>query len=67
MITGESDAPEVRSAIRKHIAARQEVETIIHRIALQWGEHVMVAVQAKMQPQIPMTRWSMRSMRRKRA
>jgi cation diffusion facilitator family transporter len=51
MITGESAAPEVHAAIKAHIEARLEVERVIHLITLQWGEYLMVAVQAKMQPQ----------------
>jgi cation diffusion facilitator family transporter len=51
MITGESAVPEVHAAIKAHIEARPEVERVIHLITLQWGEHLMVAVQAKMQPQ----------------
>ncbi|MDB5762839.1 MAG: cation diffusion facilitator family transporter [Herminiimonas sp.] len=50
MITGESAAPEVHAAIKAHIEARSEVERVIHLITLQWGEQLMVAVQAKMQP-----------------
>lgn len=51
MITGESAAPEVRSAIRAHIEARDEVDSVINLITLQWGEQLMIAVQAKMRPQ----------------
>ncbi len=51
MITGESAAPEVRTAIRAHIEARPEVAGVINLITLQWGEQLMIAVQAKMQPQ----------------
>lgn len=51
MITGESAAPEVHAAIKAHIEARPEVERVIHLITLQWGEQLMVAVQAKMRPQ----------------
>ena len=51
MITGESAAPEVQAAIRTHIEARPEVEQVINLITLQWGEQLMIAVQAKMQPQ----------------
>lgn len=51
MITGESAAPEVHAAIKAHIAARPEVEHVIHLITLQLGEQLMVAVQAKMAPQ----------------
>jgi cation diffusion facilitator family transporter len=51
MITGESAAPEVHAAIKSHIEGRPEVECVIHLITLQWGEQLMVAVQAKMQRQ----------------
>ena len=51
MITGESAAPEVHAAIKSHIEGRPEVERVIHLITLQWGEQLMVAVQAKMQRQ----------------
>ena len=51
MITGESAAPEVRAAIRAHIEARDEVDCVINLITLQWGEQLMIAVQAKMHPQ----------------
>jgi cation diffusion facilitator family transporter len=51
MITGESAAPEVHAAIRAHIEARPEVERVINLITLQWGEQVMIAVQARMRPQ----------------
>jgi cation diffusion facilitator family transporter len=51
MITGESAAPEVHAAIKSHIERRPEVERVIHLITLQWGEQLIVAVQAKMQPQ----------------
>lgn len=51
MITGESAAPEVRQAIRAHIEARPEVDHVINLITLQWGEQLMVAVQAKMHRQ----------------
>ena len=51
MITGESAAPDVRAAIHAHIEARPEVAGVINLITLQWGEQLMIAVQAKMQPQ----------------
>lgn len=51
MITGESAAPEVREEIRQHIEARDEVERVINLITMQWGEQLMIAVQAKMSPQ----------------
>jgi cation diffusion facilitator family transporter len=51
MITGESAAPEINAAIKAHIEAREEVVSVIHLITMQWGEQLMIAVQAKMQPQ----------------
>lgn len=51
MITGESAAPEVEAGIRAEIMNGPEVETILNLITLQWGDQVMVAVQAKMRPQ----------------
>jgi cation diffusion facilitator family transporter len=51
MITGESAEPAIRSAIRAHIEARPEVQSVIHLITLQWGEQLMIAVQARMKPQ----------------
>lgn len=51
MITGESAAPEVQAEIKAHIEARPEVERVINLITLQWGEQLMIAVQAHMRPQ----------------
>ena len=51
MITGESAAPEVNAAIRAHIEEHPHVEHVINLITLQWGEQLMIAVQAKMHPQ----------------
>ena len=51
MITGESAAPDVNAAIKAHIEVRPEVESVINLITLQWGEQLMIAVQAKMAPQ----------------
>jgi divalent metal cation (Fe/Co/Zn/Cd) transporter len=48
MIVGESAEPAVRAAIEHHIAAQPEVRRILRLITLQWGEHVIVAVQAEM-------------------
>ena len=39
------------AAIRTHIEARDEVDCVINLITLQWGEQLMIAVQAKMHPQ----------------
>ena len=51
MITGESADPELQTEIEAHIEARAEVETVLNLITLQWGEQLMIAVQAKMAPQ----------------
>ena len=51
MITGESASPEVRAAIRSHIEGRPEVDRIINLITLQWGDQLMIAVQARMHEQ----------------
>ena len=48
MIIGESASPEVRRAIEAHLRTRQEIRSIINLITLQWGRHVVVAVQAEM-------------------
>ena len=51
MITGESASPEQQAAIRTTIESHPEVERVINLITLQWGEQLMVAVQAKMRDQ----------------
>ncbi|MFZ6655207.1 cation diffusion facilitator family transporter [Undibacterium sp. TJN19] len=51
MITGESAAPEVNAAIRAHIEEHPQVDHVINLITLQWGEQLMIAVQAKMRAQ----------------
>ncbi|WP_027214534.1 cation diffusion facilitator family transporter [Burkholderia sp. WSM2232] len=48
MIVGESASPEVRREIEAHLRARSEIRSIINMITLQWGRHVVVAVQAEM-------------------
>ncbi|OUL92137.1 cation diffusion facilitator family transporter [Paraburkholderia hospita] len=48
MIIGESASPEVRRAIEAHLHTRTEIRSIINLITLQWGRHVVVAVQAEM-------------------
>jgi len=48
MIIGESASPEVRRAIDAHLRTRKEIRSIINLITLQWGRHVVVAVQAEM-------------------
>jgi len=50
MIVGESAEPAVRRAIEQHIAAQPEVRRILRLITLQWGEQIVVAVQAEMAP-----------------
>ena len=51
MITGESASPEQQVAIRATIEAHPDVECVINLITLQWGDQLMVAVQAKMRSQ----------------
>jgi divalent metal cation (Fe/Co/Zn/Cd) transporter len=51
MVTGESADPEIHAAIVAHIEAQPEVTRILNLITLQWGEQLMIAVQAEMQPQ----------------
>jgi cation diffusion facilitator family transporter len=48
MIIGESASPEARRAIEAHLHTRKEIRSIINLITLQWGRHVVVAVQAEM-------------------
>jgi cation diffusion facilitator family transporter len=48
MIVGESAEPAVRAAIEAHVRARPEVRDMIRLITLQWGERLVVAVQAEM-------------------
>jgi cation diffusion facilitator family transporter len=50
MIVGESAEPELREAIRALVTAQPEVHSIISLITLQWGEKLVVAVQAEMAP-----------------
>ena len=51
MIVGESAEPALRGEIRAHVAARPEVRSVISLITLQWGDAIVVAVQAEMAPQ----------------
>ena len=51
LIVGESAEPEMRMQIRNHIEARPEVVSLISLITLQWGDAIVVAVQAQMKPQ----------------
>ena len=55
MIVGESAEPAMRAAIRRHIVERPEVVSVINLITLQWGEAIVVAVQAEMAPQASAT------------
>jgi divalent metal cation (Fe/Co/Zn/Cd) transporter len=48
LIVGESAEPAMRAAIRAHLEARPEVRSIISLITLQWGDAIVVAVQAEM-------------------
>lgn len=48
MIIGESAAPETRRSIREFLEKRNEIVGIVSLITLQWGEHIVVAVQAEM-------------------
>lgn len=48
MIVGESAEKSVRAAIEAHVIARPEVRRIIRLITLQWGDRLVVAVQAEM-------------------
>ena len=51
LIVGESAEPRMRTDIRAHIAARPEVLQVLSLITLQWGDSIVVAVQAEMAPQ----------------
>ncbi len=51
LIVGESAEPAMRRAIREHVIARPEVRSVISLITLQWGDAIVVAVQAEMTPQ----------------
>ncbi len=51
LIVGESAEPAMRRAIRQHIEARTEIRSVMNLITLQWGEAIVVAVQAEMAPQ----------------
>jgi cation diffusion facilitator family transporter len=48
MIVGESAEPAVRAAIAAHLRAQSEVKNVINLITLQWGDRLVVAVQAEM-------------------
>jgi len=55
MIVGESVEPTLRVAIRAHVEARPEVRKVISLITLQWGNQIVIAVQAEMAPQASAT------------
>ena len=48
MIVGESVSPELRHEIETFVAAQPEVERVFRIITLAWGEHMVIAVKAKM-------------------
>ncbi len=52
LITGESASSETREAILMLLGAHPEVEKVFNLITIQWGSDVMVAVKAKMKPQV---------------
>lgn len=51
MIVGESAEPALRAAIRRFVESQPEVGRIVNLITLQWGEQLVIAVQAQMAPQ----------------
>ena len=48
LIIGESADPLVHAAIERFISDRPEVDRVLNLITLQWGDHVVVAVKARM-------------------
>ena len=48
MMVGESVSPELREEIERFVAAQPEVEKVFRIITLAWGEHMVIAVKAKM-------------------
>ena len=48
MMVGESVSPELRLQIESFVAAQPEVEKVFRIITLAWGEHMVIAVKAKM-------------------
>lgn len=48
MIVGESASPETRRGVREFLDGRAEIRRVINLITLQWGEHIVVAVQAEL-------------------
>lgn len=51
MMVGESVERGLRAALAAHIAAQPEVRRVLNLITLQWGEEMVVVVQAEMAPQ----------------
>jgi divalent metal cation (Fe/Co/Zn/Cd) transporter len=51
MIVGESAEPALRAEIRRFVESQPEVGRIVNLITLQWGEQLVIAVQAQMAPQ----------------
>jgi divalent metal cation (Fe/Co/Zn/Cd) transporter len=50
MIVGESAEPGTRLAIEQHLAQQPEILRMLRLITLQWGDKVVIAVQAEMAP-----------------
>ncbi len=50
MIVGESAEPGTRRAIEQHLARQPEIKRMIRLITLQWGDKIVIAVQAEMAP-----------------
>lgn len=50
MIVGESAEPALRDDVRRLIEAQPEVNRVLNLITLQWGEKLVIAVQAQMTP-----------------
>lgn len=50
MIVGESAEPATRREIAEHLAAQPEIKRVLKLITLQWGDKIVIAVQAEMAP-----------------
>jgi divalent metal cation (Fe/Co/Zn/Cd) transporter len=50
MIVGESAEPAIRRAIEAHLVAQPEIKRVLRLITLQWGEKLVIAIQAEMAP-----------------
>jgi divalent metal cation (Fe/Co/Zn/Cd) transporter len=48
LIVGESADPLVHGDIERFIRGRPEVDQVLNLISLQWGDHIVVAVKARM-------------------